>query len=210
MGTLATDTCLTGGRGSPNAWSPGSDGNNWTQQGSNQTPSFASNQLILTNNGSTSLGVWTYSALTPTSCEVLVNVTPNDVTGGSYIIGAILCQSGSNYYYCDLGNVNGKIEIGVAPSFTSLVSATFAYTTGTKYTMRFRIKSGILFGKVWQQGSAEPGAWTIQIADSTYTSGAFGVCGVPTSGHTCIYDTFSANDTNTHVIVCDGLGGVFS
>lgn len=217
MTILAQDSFATGGRGSPNAWSPGSDGGNWTQQRGNQTLSIVSSQGVMTYNGSSTLGVMTYTSLSETIIEVLVNVTPN---ASGDIIGAVVCfQDSNNFYYADIGNVAGKFEIGkdVAGTFTSLQSATFTWSVSTKYTIRFQYgvaTSTTLRAKIWQSSGAEPGSWTVSTTDSSLsTGGKFGVTSAPVGGGTCVFDTFSATNGATgatHFFICDGFGGVFS
>lgn len=195
MTTYGTDTFATGGRGSPNAWSPGSDGSNWTQQRGNQSLSVASNQGVMTYNSNTNLGVMTYTSLQKSVIEVLVNVTANS---SSDTIGAVLCYvDTNNFYYADIGNISGKFEIGkdISGTFTSLASATFSWSSGTKYTIRFQygVTTNTLNAKIWDASTAEPGSWTVTATDSSLSSGGyFGVCGVPVPSATCVFDTFSA------------------
>lgn len=215
MTTFATDTALTGGRGTPNAWSPGSDSHNWTQSRGNQSLSFASNQLVLTYNGSTTSGVMTYAALTETDTEVLVNAVQtatNDIIGA-----AIRFVDTNNYYQLVLGNTANTLEIrkNVASTFSTIGSAAFTDTAGTKYSFRFQAIGTSLRAKIWQAGTSEPGTWTIgPITDSSLASGLFGIVGAPhTTGNTTKYDTFSATNgavAAVHFALSDGYGGVFS
>lgn len=207
--TYAVDSTLTGSRGSPNAASPGSDGHNWANQRGNQTVSFTGTQIKFVYNGSTTLGVWTYSSLSESVIEVLCNVTAGNT---SDIAGLVICQSGTSYYYCDIGNISGKVEIGKAPSFTSLVSATFSWSAGTSYTIRFQYgvaTSTTLRAKIWQTGTGEPGSWTVSITDSTLSAGGgFGICMAPVNGSSGdLFDTFSATDGATGVALTATLAG---
>lgn len=208
MTTFATDTALTGGRGTPNAWSPGSDSHNWTQSRGNQSLSFASNQLVLTYNGSTNSGVMTYGGITVADCEITANavqVATND------IIGVVMrFVDTNNYIQLVLGNSANLLELrkDVATTFTTVASASFTVVAGTKYSFRFRAIGTAYWGKVWS--GAEPAAWTIgPIVDSSLTSGLFGVVGAPRVSNTTKYDTFVAQSP-VRTSLSDGYGGVFS
>lgn len=193
--TFATDSTTTAGRGSPNVWSPGSDGNNWTQTRGNQTPTFSGTQLVLTYLNNTTLGVWTYSSQSQADQEVLVNVTQG--TFATETVGAVLrCANSSNFYYADLGNSSGNVEIGkcVAGTFTQLASAPFSYSAGTKYSIRFQVVGQTLKARVWSAVTTEPVNWNIQATDSALYTGQFGVCGDPAGSSSVYFDTFSATN----------------
>lgn len=193
--TLATDTTNTGGRGSPNPISPGSDGGVWTQQRGDQTATFVSNQIVLTFVASTNLGIWSYSGNSNTDQEVLINVYQS--SGNTDIVGAVLRYVDStHFYYADIGNISGSIEIGVCtpgPTFTTIASAPFSSSFGTKYTLRFQVKGQTLKAKIWDASAAEPVGWSVQGTDSTLFSGLYGLCGMPAGG-TVKFDSFSATN----------------
>ncbi|HXH26670.1 MAG TPA: hypothetical protein VNG90_02155 [Candidatus Acidoferrum sp.] len=204
MSTYATDTFLTGARGAPNAWSPGSDGANWTQSRSNQSLSFASNQGTMTYNGNTTTGIMTYSALTTTDTEVLVNAIQNN--NSTSIIGAVCrFKDTSNFYSAVIGNTAGLFEIrkDLAGTFSTVASASFSSSSGTKYTIRFNITATALKAKIWQAGTAEPTAWTIPATtDSSISSGLFGVAGTPSAPSTSVsFDTFTATNGLTPSVI---------
>ena len=207
MSTYASDTFSTRSRGAPNAWSPGSDGRNWTQSRGNQTLSFASNQGTLTYNNNTVTGV-TYGALTVTDSEVLVNAVQNNTS--TSIIGAICrFKDSNNFYSAVIGNTAGLFDIrkDIAGTFSSVASASFTSSVGTKYTIRFNITGTALKAKIWQTGTAEPSAWTIgPVTDSSISSGLFGVAGTPSAPSTSVsFDTFSATNGLTPSLVLIGV-----
>lgn len=49
----------------------------------------------------------------------------------------------------------------------------FAHTTGTWYRVRFQVVGTTLRAKWWDDGAAEPGAWTIEVTDSSHTAAGF-------------------------------------
>ena len=196
--TLATDNTTTGGRGSPNPISPGSDGGVWTQQRGDQTASFVSNQIVLTFVASTNLGIWSYSGNSSTDQEVSINVYQS--SGNTDIVGAVLRYvDNTHFYYADIGNISGKIEIGVCtsgPTFTTIASAPFSSSFGTKYSLRFQVIGSTLKAKIWDASTAEPVKWSCQGTDTTLFSGLYGLCGMPAGG-TVKFDTFSATNGQT-------------
>lgn len=196
--TLATDNTTSGGRGSPNAISPGSDGGTWTQQRGDQTASFVSNQIVLTFVATTNLGIWSYSGNSNTDQEVLINVYQS--SGNTDQVGAVLRYvDNTHFYYADIGNNPGNVEIGVCtsgPTFTTIASAPFSSSFGTKYTMRFQCIGQTLKAKIWDASTAEPVKWSCQGTDSTLFSGLYGLCGMPAGG-TVKFDSFSATNGQT-------------
>jgi len=193
--TFATDDTTTGGRGSPNAFSPGSDTYNWNHIVGTQTPSFASNQLVLTYLSDANFAVWTYSSISSTDQEVLVNVTQSNQT--YEVAGAVLrCADANHYYYADIGNNSGHLEIGkcVGGTQTSLAIAAFTNVVGTKYSIRFQAVGSVLKAKIWDAATSEPQAWTVQVTDGTLSSGGFGIIGAPAGFSSCMFDTFSATN----------------
>lgn len=193
--TFATDTMLTGGRGAPNAISPGSDGFQWNLIAGDQTPSFASNQLVFTYNASTNLGVWTYSSQSQADQEALVNMTQSGAN--TDIVGIILrCSDPTHYYYFDIGNNPGYVEIGknIGGSFSTLASAPFSSSYGTKYSMRAQVVGDTLKCKAWDSSTNEPTNWNVQWTDNTLYAGGFGVCFAPGGSHNCKFDNFIATN----------------
>jgi hypothetical protein len=194
--TYATDaTTASPIRGVPNAISPGSDGNNWTQISGNQTASYVSNQIVLTYGSNSNLGVWTYAGQSQADQEVLVNITQGNST--SAVAGAVLrCVDANHFYYADLGNSSGNIEIGkyISGTFTQLASAPFASAAGTKYGLRFQVVGQTLRVRVWDASTTEPMNWSAQATDIVLFTGGFGICTAPTGTHSCFYDTFSATN----------------
>lgn len=193
---FAVDTFLTGGRGSPNAISPGSDGYNWTQIRGDQTPSYASNQGVFTYGSTSNLGVWVYaSSISQTDQEVLVNLVQS--TANNEVAGAIVrCTDDSHFYHANIGNSSGNVEIGkkIGGTFTSLATAPFSSSFGTKYSMRFQAIGSVLKAKIWDAAISEPTAWSVQVTDTSLFAGNFGVCMAPIGSSSVKFDTFSATN----------------
>jgi len=56
-------------------------------------------------------------------------------------------------------------------SATSLASPGYTFTNGARHWIRIRAERDRIQVKVWDNGSAEPGAWQIDVTDGTYPSG---------------------------------------
>lgn len=98
-------------------------------------------------------------------------------------------------------------------TFTQLSTSSFTWAASTAYRIRFQTQGTNLRLKVWIDGNSEPGSWTTTATDSTFSSAAkYGPAGAPSGGN--IFFTFyQATDiasTTSHVLMCDGYGGVFS
>lgn len=71
------------------------------------------------------------------------------------------------------GNSEINIQRNDAGTNTQLdsVSFTFAATTLYQYIVERDVGSGLIRIKFWEDGTAEPTAWTLSVTDTTYTSG---------------------------------------
>lgn len=193
--TFAVDDTTIGGRGSPNPISPGSDTNDWNQIAGTQTPSYASGQIVLTYNGSSALGVWTYSSQSQADQEVLVDITQS--SANTEVAGAVLrCVDSTHYYYAVIGNTSGYVEIGknIGGSFTQLVKTAFTSSFGTKYGLRFQVIGSTLKCRIWDASTTESTNWSAQATDTTLYTGGFGICTAPVGASSCKYDTFIATN----------------
>src|SRR5581483_5074749 len=109
MTVLEQDTALTGGRGTPNAWSPASNGHNWTVIRGNQTLSFASNELTLTYTSSNATAIIYLGSSSVAAQDITVNSTGsanNDIIG---ISGRVV--DSTHYYQLELGNTLNTLEL---------------------------------------------------------------------------------------------------
>jgi hypothetical protein len=80
--------------------------------------------------------------------------------------GYVIRQSGATFSI-------GKLVNGV---FSDLFPVSFTLTINTFYQIKAELIGSSLFGKIWQDGTAEPIGWTSRGSDSTYTlPGQFGI-----------------------------------
>lgn len=202
MTILASDTFVHPNQSS---WPTSSGGQTWTAPRGAGTYSIVSNEGVNSANGGT-FSVARIGSGTATSTEVLVRLNPADTTSD---IGTIARFVDSNNFYYGAFE-NGKVVIGkdASGTFTTLTSASFTYANGTFFWLRFNLVGTALKLKVWQSGTAEPGSFTISTTDSSISSGGYGL-GSDATGSTS-FDSLTVTDASAHVLITDGMGGVFS
>ena len=189
---FAADTCLTSGRGSPNAISPGSDGNNWVQVAGNQTPSFASNHIIMTYLNNSVRFAYVYGT-SQADTEVLVSVVQGGST--SAVAGAVLrCADTNHYFFADIHSNTVEIGRSISGTDTVLGSAAFSTSVDTEYLMRFQIIGSTLKVRVWDALTTEPVPWSVLASDNTLSTGFFGIYGAPVGGDIVKFSLFSATN----------------
>lgn len=159
-------------------WPAATDGQTWTQTGPG-TRSTASNEGVLV-----SIGADTHVRMgTATSgdaeivCRVSLN-NANDVVG---LQSRFSVSGGNTTCYKFLFYSAGiHVNKAVSGANSNLANAVFTLTTNTFYWMRFRLAGTVCWGKMWADGTAEPGSWMITATDS----GVTGVGGVAVLGNT--------------------------
>ncbi len=144
--------------------------------------------------------------------EILFRVQSSNLRPG--IIGRAGGSWGARTGYLLVFNPSaGKLQLhdasGNVFSGTPIASANKSLNTNTWYHMRFRLEDDALQGKMWQDGSAEPG-WDIDTTDSTYT--AAGSAGVWCDNDAANFDvdTFSAEILSAANTAAIDDGGVTS
>jgi hypothetical protein len=217
MTTLSTSTF---NQANQSGWNPASDGESWSEVRGSGTLSIASNEGLITFASSTT-NVVTLGSNTPGNCEVLVRCTQSNINDS---MGAALHFIDSNNFY-SVGQAfaasgNFYIRKDKAGTFSTLTSTTFTTVTSTFYWIRARITgtagSWTISGKIWQDGNAEPGGFTITANDtsSTNDAGKYGISSAPfTTGNITKFDSLTVTDAATgatHLRISDGYGGVFS
>lgn len=65
-------------------------------------------------------------------------------------------------------------------SYNSLATASFSFTTGTGYKLRFRVVGTTVQAKLWAATDTEPSSWTMNVTDSSVT--AAGQCALSVQG----------------------------
>lgn len=204
MAILASDTFAHPNQAN---WPTSSGGQTWTAPRGSGTYSISSNEGVNSANGG-SFSVARIGSGTATGTEVLVRCQPADTTSD---IGTIARFVDANNFYYGVFEA-GKALIGkdVSGTFTTINSVAFSYSTSNFYWLRFNLVGTNLKLKIWQDGTGEPGSWTVTTTDASLSSGGYGL-GSDAVGSTN-FDHLTVTDAATavHFLICDGMGGVFS
>lgn len=84
-----------------------------------------------------------------------------------------------NGYYLECDFDNDTIQLSKYDSGGSAISLSGtvakSLVSNTWYRQRVRIQGTSIKAKVWEDGTTEPGSWDIEVTDSEYSSGWFGV-----------------------------------
>jgi len=170
-------------------WGTASDGHTWG--GDANTLSVFS---IVNNTGQVSNGTTSYSAVlgpAATNAEVLFSGSMSIFSNTN--LGAVLrWTNGNNWYKAYIDGTSLIVQKKVNGATTILGSAPFAATTGTSYTLRFRVVGTTLYARVWQTGTTEPTSWMITVTDSSFSSGYCGLRMLAQNGATAAYTSFLA------------------
>lgn len=170
----------------------------WVQVRGSMPSGVTSNELTCNSASGGTFNIFRLGSQSPGGVEVLARVNPADTSD----IGIVLCyNSTTQFYYMVLSG--GNLVIGKDNSgFSTLASVGFSYSAGGSnfYWLRGRCASGTLYLKGWASGSAEPTTWNVTFADSTFSSGGYGL-GSDSSGATNTqFDGFVATDATISVV----------
>lgn len=210
----STDSFLTStGRGTPNAWSPGLDLQNWT-------PLVGAGTLAISTINNLARGTLTNS----TAANVISVGNPNATPGTAKLLYDVdlLCRlnvgattdaiglfgrsnaAGTTYYRCDFVSNQLRLIYSHGGIDTILQTAVISESANTYYWIHFVIQgfstaqnaTNNLMANWWADGSSEPAGFMVSAGDSNIQSiGCFGVFGKPASGTDVLtYDSFVANE----------------
>lgn len=184
-------------RSNQSGWGTASDGQTWSTQSGTPTLSIASNEGHATS--VTALAYVELGSTTTADIEVLVRVKVSDTNVTA--AGVTLRATGTTTFYRFRFNSNSSTQgIGIVKTIsgttTNLFTTSFTVSTGTFYWLRARAVGSNLYVKGWQDGTAEPAAWSTSGTDTSITAaGGFGVCVNSSSGtSTFDFDSYYAVD----------------
>jgi hypothetical protein len=114
---------------------------------------------------------------------------------GSSTAGILLRWSNTaNHWLARVAGGNLQVMVKVNGSYSTVFSAPFAMNTGLPYWMRFQAYRNQIAIKVWQDGTAEPSAWTTIVTSSAQNvAGMAGLYGYDAGGNGTRFDTFSVD-----------------
>ena len=203
----------------PTVASPGPRNNNTSSLGStsdNQTytrlvgsglPSFwdSEGQIVLSGSTPDFIQYGTKTALNQEiTCRFSILNAPD-------IFGLVSRVSGSSattidaYAFALQGNVLSLVKV-VNGASSTLASQSFSQVNGKYYRMRFRVTGStptVLNGRIWAEGSQEPGSWTMTISDanSPLPLGGFGIYTKAASNRPLLFDSLKGVDSSMIVNV---------
>lgn len=180
-------------RANQSGWGTATDGQVWTMPIGTGTVAISGNEGTITSalaDTDMQLGTNTY-----TDMELLYRASisnSGDIIG---LEGRFSVSGGQPTSYKFLFYSGGvHINKGILGANTNLVNATVTININTFYWYRFRIVGIGLYGKVWQDGTAEPSSWTLQTTDSSIASGGFAVLGNTATTNLVSFDSFYVVD----------------
>ena len=184
--TLSQDTFQ---RANQSLWGTASDGHTWAGEAN-------SNSIFSINNnaGQVASGTGPHSAVlgpVTSNAEVLFTGSVNNFTGAN--VGAVLrFTDTNNWYKAYLDGTTLVVQKKVGGTNTIIGTASFAATSGTSYSLRFRVVGTSLFAKAWASNTTEPTGWTVTGTDSSLSSGSCGLRAQLASGVVVTYTSFLA------------------
>jgi hypothetical protein len=195
MTLLAQDTFTRANNAS--SWGTSSDGKTWVKALGTGTSSIASNKGVLVSSGADTameLGAGTSASI---DARVRFSIgSLNDIAG---IAGRFSTTSGGNDYKILWYSSGVHLNKMVAGVNTTLTTASFTVAVNTAYWLRLQISGSTINGKIWADGSAEPGTFTVSTTDTSLAAaGGYGLlANTDTGGSTGVqFDSFSLTDNN--------------
>jgi hypothetical protein len=186
MSRIAQDTFQ---RTNQSGFGTASDGQTWTMTGTG-TLSIASNEGLVVSSASDShiqLGTHVGTDMIAL-CRIAVS-NASDICG----VQTRFTSSGGQttaykfLWYASAVHLNKAIS-GVN---TQMTTQSFSVTASTFYWFKLATIGTNQYGKIWQDGTAEPGAWTTTFNDTSVTSGGVAIL-ANTAGTGVQFDNFSA------------------
>jgi hypothetical protein len=168
---LAADTFQ---RPNQSLWGTASDGLNWGGDANGRSAfSIAGGAGLVSRTGSAS-----YNAVlgpSATNAEVYATGSISSFGNGSNF-GAVLRWT-DNYDWYRAYITGGRLVIqrDVRGATTTLTTISLADTTGTSYTIHFRVVGSTLTANVWAASGTEPSGWMATATDRNLTSGSCGM-----------------------------------
>jgi streptogramin lyase len=184
--TLGQDTFQ---RANQSLWGKASDGHTWAgDANSSSVFSLSANQGKIANGGGS------YSAVlgaTAANSEVVFTGSINSFSNNNF--GAVLrWTDGNNWYKAYVDGSSLILQKKVNGATTVLSSVAFAATSGTAYSIHFRIVGTTLTVNVWKAGTTEPSGWMVTATDSSFISGYAGIRAQVLSASTLSITSFKA------------------
>lgn len=187
-------------------WGTATDGNAWNVGAGSSTLSVTSDEGIIASSSASSF-LTLGGSLATADGEALFRFARADTTN---TIGTLLRWTDSNNFYLSFldGSGNLKLYKKVAGTATVINALTFSTTANTFYWMRFRVQGTTLEQRVWQDGTAEPSAWTYSATDTSLSGSGGSANSVGLYGYSNgldnSYDSYQVDDLATGGVALAG------
>lgn len=196
MTVLSTDTCQ---RADQSGLGTASDGETYTINGT-FTSSISGNEATI--KGSSGFTSALLGTQTTADINFLVRVTQNnsfnDGIGPQWRSDA----TGANCYFVALYQGTFLFAKLVSGGFTQIIYANVSDTINTFYWIRVSMTGSHLQARIWQDGTSEPGTWTLDTTDTTFSAaGRYGMS----------FNTFAAGSDTVqfdHITVTDNTSAM--
>ncbi|HEX2614001.1 MAG TPA: hypothetical protein VHL10_00790 [Nitrososphaera sp.] len=185
---LAQDTAI---RANQSGLGTSSDGQTYTITGTG-TGAISSNALVITSTGSDThaqLGS-RISGDAEVFCKIVIG-NINDICG----VQARFSVSGGQPTAYKLLWYGGNLHLNkaVAGANTQMTTSAFSMSVGIAYWFRLRVAGLSLYGRAWQDGTAEPGIWATTTTDSAVTgAGGFAILANSAAGSSVSFSYLTA------------------
>ncbi len=184
-------------RANQSGFGTASDGETWTASGG--TLSIASNKGVIVSDGADAhiqLGSQTGTNMI-VQCLLSIN-NANDICG---VEARFTAASGTSCYKLLFYGADVHINKSVTGSGTNLANnGGFTMTLNTLYVFKISCVGTAIKGKVWANGTGEPG-WLMSVTDSSVASGGFALLGQTNGGSTGVQcSNFLATSAGSLVI----------
>lgn len=120
-----------------------------------------------------------YTDLGDTFSEVVVRINPRSTTGIQGGPAVCLSTVGGQQGYAlgAFGSSGGKLYKWVNGTRSEIGTDPVTYATNVVYYARLQADGTTVRTKVWDANDPEPAAWTLEVADTSHSSGAVGLYG---------------------------------
>lgn len=200
MTQLANDTFQ---RANQSGWGTASDGQVWSVTGPGTLAITGNEGTVISNFSDTHVQLGTKVS---NDIEILCRMAISDSNDICGLQGRFTTSGGISCYKFLYYTGGVHINKSITGSSSNLANASFTMSTGVFYWFRFRITGSLLLGKIWQDGTAEPSAFTVTSTDIS-VNGAGGIAvlaNTATASNVISFDHFYAvdyilSDSNTEV-----------
>jgi hypothetical protein len=169
MNILAQDTFQ---RNDQRFWGTASNGQPWGGL-ANSSPSFS----IMGHTGFISNGAGAFDAtlgMRTTDADIVFSGSVSQL--GMSNMGAVLrWTDANNWYKAYIDGTQCFLIKRVAGTITVVALVPFAASSGTIYSMRFRVVGSTLAARVWMMGQTEPATWLVMAKDTSLQTGFGGL-----------------------------------